>query len=593
MQFNKQQLEAINSINGAVAVIAGAGSGKSTVLVNRIENMVNNNIDEKDILAISFTKNTSKDLKQKLQNLNLSNVNIGTFHSICSRILIKEGYDLSNKIRDFEIDNLFKRISGDNKIDTKGILSFISYQKNYMRKYDDEFVYKETDFYEEDLRMFYKEYEAYKQKRNWFDYDDLLLLCYEILINNPFKYDFDYILVDEHQDSNLIQNKLIKLFCPKGNIFCVFDYRQAIYTFRGGNPEYCMNFKQEYPNAKIINLDTNYRSCKNIVDNANKFIKKYYGTYEYYSDSNANSKHNGEIKTYGNFKREDEAKQIVDLIEDKIKNGEKLEDISVLYRLNSHSIYVENELKLRNIPYYIDNNSSFFKRKEIECVLSCLRLIENPHDDGAFDSLLRIRPYPFTYLCNQTKEEIRKFAAKNGLSLFQSCTLIKCNKSWERNNLKEFDNIVNRLILQYTKNNNLNTLVDNVIKLFKLQEYIEDNYTNKEEIQERLESLKTFKSFIKGNNLSSFITYVYSDEDNNKKDKHKENKVQLMSIHKSKGLEFKNVFIIGIEDGKFPNKRTDLIEEARLFYVGITRSKENLYLSQIGLDNLFITEYAS
>ncbi|CAG7839927.1 ATP-dependent DNA helicase PcrA [Clostridium haemolyticum] len=595
VKFNKQQLEAINTLEGAVAVIAGAGSGKSTVLVNRIKNMVDNNINQDKILAITFTKNTSKDLKQKLHRLDLDNIHVGTFHSICSKILIEEGYNLSknNRIRDFEIENLFKKLNGGNRVDYKDIISFISYQKNYMRNYNDNFVYKESEYLESDLRIFYKEYEIYKQKKNWVDFDDLLLICLKVLNQNKNKYNFDYILVDEHQDSNLIQNELIKLLCPSKNIFCVFDYRQAIYTFRGGNPEYCMNFKHEYPNAQIINLNTNYRSCANIVNNANKFIKKYYGDYEYYSDSNASLLQNGNIQIYNNEKQEDEAVKIVNEIEKKIKEGENLEDIAILYRLNSHSIHIEHELKRRDIPYYIDNNGSFFKRKEIECILSCLRLVENPHDDGAVDMLLRYRPYPFTYIRNSTKENIRKLSAMNGLSLFQSFTLVNSSKKWELNNLKEFENIINRLNLQYKKEQNLKMLVDNIIKLLKLEDYIKNNYTNQEEIIDRLNSLNSFKSFIKGDNLSNFITYVYSDEDNNKKAKQKEDKVQMMSIHKSKGLEFKNVFIVGIEDGKFPNKKTNLIEEARLFYVGVTRPKENLYLSQINQGNKFIEEYVS
>ena len=145
--------------------------------------------------------------------------------------------------------------------------------------------------------MAYKEYEKFKKSKGMNDYDDYLLDCYNLLKNNKLKYTYDYILVDEHQDSNLVQNELIKLLCPSGNVFCVFDYRQAIYTFRGGNPEYCMNFKNEYKDAKVINLDYNYRSTKTIVDNSNNFIKKYYGNYEFYSDSISNNKNESNVET--------------------------------------------------------------------------------------------------------------------------------------------------------------------------------------------------------------------------------------------------------------------------------------------------------
>jgi DNA helicase-2/ATP-dependent DNA helicase PcrA len=329
IQFNKQQLEAINHYKGACAVIAGAGSGKSTVLLNRIDNLINTySVNENNILAITFTKNTADELKSKLNKMGYNNVNVGTFHGTCGKILTQEGYSI-NLIKEWEIEKCFKKIN--DKVDVEEVKSFIGYQKSYLKSYKDEFIYKSSDYTEDELRKYFKTYELMKSQSGTWDFDDYLIKCYELLKCNKGKYTYDFILVDEHQDSNLVQNLLIKELCPSGNVFCVFDYRQAIYSFRGGNTEYCMNFDKEYKNAKVINLDVNYRSKKNIVDKANGFIKRYYGDYEHYSDSIANDHSHGKINVNTYYKRDEEGKDVVDKIESMIKNGEKPDEIAVLY----------------------------------------------------------------------------------------------------------------------------------------------------------------------------------------------------------------------------------------------------------------------
>lgn len=399
-------------------------------------------------------------------------------------------------------------------------------------------------------------------------------------------------MVDEHQDSNLVQNLLLKELCPSNNIFCVFDYRQAIYTFRGGNPEYCMNFSKDWDSATVINLDMNYRSCNNIVDKSNAFIKKYYKNYKYYSDSQANIHKEGniDVKTY--YDKETEAIEVVDKVEEKIQNGENPEDIAILYRLNSHSGNIESELRKRNIDYHITNGASFFKRKEIEGIISYLRLIENPHDDGAFQNIFKLRNYPIKFFSNGVLGSIKKFAGLHNLSLYESFTMFNYSKSWQKSNVKVFENNMNKLRLQKDKNLDVTTLIDNVNKVFTMEDYIKTKYTNNDEIKDRIESIQTLKSFVKSNTLKSFLTHV--ENDNNGKIKKRgiqKGKVKLMTVHASKGLEFKNVFLISVEDGKFPHEKSKDIDEARLFYVGITRAKENLFLSQIYSGNRFIEEF--
>ena len=587
IKFNEQQLKAINHKDGACAVIAGAGSGKSTVMVERIKTLIENSVDGQDILAISFTRNTAKELKKKLKRKGISDVNTGTFHAICNKILIQEGLNPHKHVLNFEVKNAFNRYN-HGKVNTKEIMDFISYQKNYNRTYTDDFVFKETSYTDEELREYFKVYEDLKDKKKAMDFDDSLIKCLKILQKNPNKYTFKYVLVDEHQDSNLVQNMLIKSLCPSNNVFCVFDYRQAIYTFRGGNPEYCMNFNKEFPNATIINLDVNYRSTNNIVENANNFIKQYYGDYEFYSDGLSQNKDNGKIKILTNYGKE-EAKMIVDKIEKQLEDGANPSDFAILYRLNSSPEYIENELKVRDIDYFIDNESSFFKRKEINGILSILRLIQNPHDNEAFENVFNLRTKPLGFMSNNILDEITAYAAVNDKSYYEASQLIKYPQYWQEKNATKFDEYIYKLSLQYKKNNNLMKLINNVIVAFSMEEWLDNNFDSKEEVDERIEAFDTLKSFVRSNTLESFINYVYSSDKS--KRQCKEDCVKLMSVHKSKGLEFKTVFVIGIEDGKFPHKKSDILDEARLFYVAITRAKENLYISQIYEGNLFVEQY--
>ncbi len=591
LKFNEKQLQAINHYEKPCAVISSAGSGKSTVLLHRVKNLIEKyNVPEREILVITFTRNTGNELKDKLFKMGYSDVNVGTFHSVCRRILFNGGYDVSDTkmIKEWEVENLFKGIDKD--VDIKDVSSFISYQKNYNKTYNDEFVHKDSAYSEEDLRMYFKAYEDYKKDKGLYDFDDFLIECYKILKDNPKKYSYDFLLVDEHQDSNLLQNMLIKEWVRDNNIFCLFDYRQCIYKFRGSNPEYSMNFDKDWKDATIINMEVNYRSARNIVENSNNFIKKYYGDYEHYKDAVAYDKDNGfiDINTY--YSNEEESIGVVDEIE-RLINIEKVEpnEIAVLYRANSQSSYIENELIKRGIEYEITNDSSFFKRKEINGIMAYLRLINNPHDDNAFETIFKLRNYPIAFFSNSLLSNAKKFAGLNNLSLYEAFITMNYPNQWQTNNVNEFHKNVSRLRMQNDKNIGLIELINNIIKVFKLEDYIHDKYSNEEEINERLESLDTLKSFVKNNTIDSFINYVYSSNNKNKRNKGK--CVKLMSIHASKGLEFDNVFLIGVEDGKFPHEKSEVLEEARLFYVAVTRAKKNLYISEIGSGNRFIDEY--
>lgn len=591
-KFNSEQLLAIQHFKGACGVVAGAGSGKTSVLVNRIKNLIEtHNVPQENILAVSFTSNTSSEMRKKLKDMGYENVNAGTFHSVCRKILTQEGISVDKKLTEWDIDGCFKKI--DIKADSKDISSFISYQKSYRRKYTDSFVEKESKYSKSELKEFYKAYEKFKTSEKAHDYDDQLLLCLDVLEANRGKYTYEFILVDEHQDSNMIQQLLLKELCPSGNMFAVYDAKQSVYKFRGGNPEYAMNFAKDWENATIINLYKNYRSTKNIVENANKFIRPYFATYEHYVDSEANNVNDGIISLNTYYERETEGIEVADKIEKLIKNGEELNEIAVLYRNNSHSRYIENELKRRGIEYEIDNKNNFFNRKEVKWVISYLRFLSDPHNDYAFNDVLNTRNHPLKFLSAKVSGDIRSYSGMNDISMYEALIIKRYEKPFQQKAAREFEAIYNRLRLQMDRDISLSNLIKNIIKSFKIDLAIGENYLNKEDYEERMNDLEVLKSLAKGHSIPTFIEYIQGD---NTKKKKKKDAVKLMSIHKSKGLEYNTVFLVGVEDGAFPNEMADEDEEARVFYVAISRSKNDLHISQIGLGesgkgNQFILEY--
>lgn len=592
MKFNKKQELAIHFGLGAYAIIAGAGSGKSTVLTYRTQYLVNElGIDEEDILILSFTSNAKENMISKLKEIGIKNVQVHTFHSQCMKIMINEGYncDIIEDKDKYKITNLFRQY---NKKLTNGeisnIFSFIGYQKQYGIKYNEIFVPYEMMASENDIRECFRIYEQYKQDNNKTDYEDWINITTKILESNPSKYTYKFLMCDEHQDTNLIQNKLINLLCPSHNIMCVFDYRQSIFGFSGANPEYCMNFENDYNNSTIINLDINYRSCKNIVEYANSFIKPYYSDYKYYSDAQFNNKNNGIIEKLTTYSRDEESDVILEKVKGLIQNGENPNDIAILYRLSSNSDNLVKKFKDNKIKFDIKNNSSFFKKKEINFVLSILKLINDTSDDEAFENTYKSRGTDLKFLTKKEFENIKLYSDRYNLGLFQSLTAMKFYPDYKQRSVKRFINNIEKLRLQKDRNINLKDMLDNIYSLFDTDDFIKVNWESTQHIEHQ-ESLETLKSFAKGKNISSFIKFANGES----KTYNEENKdgIKMMTIHKSKGLEFKHVFIIGVEDGKFPHEKSSLLEEARLMYVAITRAKENLTISQIYEGNQFVEEY--
>lgn len=953
IKFNPQQLQVIEHKEGPISVIAGAGSGKSTVLVHRIKKLIENGVSQNEIVAITFTRNSANDLKKKLNSLGILDVNVGTFHSVLSKMLLENGIDVYKKVPTFEIRKRFNAVNFNSDLDD--ILSFISYQKCYMRGYNDVFVAKESAYVDYELSKYYQIYENLKKEKNAYDFDDYLLEALKILRVNPNAFKCKYLLVDEHQDNNMVQNLLMKEMCPSGNIMVVGDYRQClipttkiqtvegekeiknittndklivgagrgtvatinpeeimkkhyegkiikittksgkiiectpnhgifanrlikkpyvvylmyrpdygfrigqssnyttknkknkngfehrlttecgekiwaiktcetkeeacyyenyfafeyglplyvfnvksrnvmlnqekikklfnnidtynrgmkllndlnlffdmphyipegnsqhinvrismnmfgsnkknagtnsefvgynhelsfntinekfsekakeilngcvnlktnkqgfkffngrksngyhdqlmeqaykledldkknklivkatlsntcdkmelypasniregmeiamyngssienelvvkietydyfgtvydinvphyrnyiannivthncIYAFRGAEPRYFMNFHKDYPNAKVVNLDNNYRSGSEIIDNANNFIRNYYGGYEHYSDSIATSDIKGKTTVEIYETAEDEAEDIANAIQNMLCSGVMPKDIAVLYRLNSMPHQLEMSLIKRNIPYHIENDNNFFKSKQLVPIISCLRLLEDNNDDEAFLDLLQTRCYPFTYVPKVATRQIEEYAFQHGISYLEASVNAPIGDKQVQTFIG-FKNMLSSLKKQYHQNDSALFMSEKIIFALKLQAYIEQTWTG-EEIERRKNSVKSFLLFTENATVKNFLKFVQNGKRTAKKSD--ENAVQLMTIHKSKGLEWNNVFVMGLQEGKFPSKKAKLEEEARLFYVAITRPKNKLFISQLGQYNTFCNQY--
>ncbi len=585
IKFNEQQKKVIEHDKGPISVIAGAGSGKSTVLVHRIKRLIEKGVPERNITAITFTKNSADDLKKKLNSLGILNVQVGTFHSVLSKMLLLNGIDVFKKVPMFEIRKRFNAVNFNS--DVEDILSFISYQKCYLKSHNDVFVAKPSIYLDYELAKYYKIYEDLKAEKRAYDFDDWMIEALKILRVNPNAFHCEYLLVDEHQDNNMVQNMLIKEMCPSKNIMVVGDYRQSIYGFRGAEPKFFMNFHKDYPNATVVNLDHNYRSAYKIIDNANHFIKNYYGGYEYYSDSISTVEAPGKIKFEVYDTSEDEAEDIANSIQNLLCSGTMPKDIAVLYRLNSMAPELEMSLIKRNIPYHVENDNNFFKSKQLVPIISVLRLLENINDDEAFMDIVQTRCFPFTYVPKSTVKIIEEYAFNNGVNYVEASVNAPIGER-QIQTFQGFKNLLSSLKRQYNVNNSALFMSEKIIFALKLQGFIEQTWSG-EEIERRKNSVKSFLIFTESSTVKNFLKFVQNGKRTAKKSD--ENAVQLMTIHRSKGLEWKNVFVMGLQEGKFPSQRAPLEEEARLFYVAVTRPQTNLHISQIGPYNTLGNQY--
>lgn len=590
-QLNDMQRKAVTTTEGPLLVLAGAGSGKTKVLTSRIAYLLKEkNVSPDNILAITFTNKAAKEMKIRVVNL-IGNVGysmrISTFHSLGLSIL-KEHYDLIGYEKNFTILDsddslsLIKKIVKDLDLDPKFfnpkmIRNKISCAKNELMDSCEYMRYANADI-EEKIVKVYERYEKRLKANNSFDFDDLLMLPIKILRDNPsvlksYQEKFKYVLVDEYQDTNQAQYILTKMLSAKYNNLCVVgDNDQSIYMFRGANYRNILNFEKDYKNASVIMLEENYRSTKNILNVANDIIKNNKARKEKVLWTNNPVGDKIKYKRASNEK--DESIYVVREIEKLINNGVSLSEIAVLYRANAQSRNIEEVLLRENIPYKVVGAFYFYNRKEIKDLIAYLKLIYNSNDDN---SLMRIINVPKRGIGLKSIENLSMKAISNNTSMFDALETPK---------ELEFKCVIENL-KEKSESLSLTELVDEILKQTGMQEELELEKTIEADVRlENLEEFKTItKSFEEREGLVSLEQFL--DEISLVSDveeyKNNTNVVTLMTIHSAKGLEFDNVFLIGMEEGLFPhsnclNDNEEIEEERRLCYVAVTRAKKNLVL---------------
>ena len=600
-ELNPKQREAVVQTEGPCLVIAGAGSGKTKVLTYKISYLMQEkNIKPWNILAITFTNKAANEMKERVQALvgdAINDIWLGTFHSICVRILRKFidriGYDHSFAIFDTTdqktlIKNCMKELNIDPKLFTeKSILAEISNAKNEMltpEKYEEK---ANGDYRREVTSKVYYLYQKKLKENNAIDFDDIINFTIQILLDNAEILDyytdkFKYVLVDEYQDTNKSQFMLVSLLASKlGNITVVGDNDQSIYRFRGADITNILNFEKDFPGSTIIKLEQNYRCTGNILKAANEVIKHNENKYE---KKLWTQNEEGALPFV--FCGDDEYEEASFLVQEinKLKREEyyKYSDFVVLYRMNSQSRAIEDVLRREDIPYKIVGGLKFYERKEIKDIIAYLRLIANTSDNL---SLERIINEPKRGVGKTSIENIEKIASELGISMYQ--IIKEADKYLPRifNNTREFVQTIEEL---RTLDIPVSELIKQTLNKTGYTKALENE--NTVEAESRIQNLEEFLTvameFEKesaDNSLTEFLESISlsSDTDNIEET---DNMVTLMTLHSAKGLEYQTVFLVGMEDGIFPGIRSidnpeDIEEERRLFYVGITRARRNLYMT--------------
>ena len=599
-ELNDRQKEAVLYNDGPLLIIAGAGAGKTKTLTTKIAFLIEEkDVNPENILAITFTNKAAKEMKDRLYKMLGSvvyDLQVSTFHSFGLRLL-KENYEILGYDKNFVImdsdDSLtiVKKIIKDMDYDPKiynprAIRNKISSCKNELMTPEQYERYAVSD-YEKVVKEVYEKYDKKLLNNNSVDFDDLLLLPIKLFKKYPdvlekYQNKYQYILIDEYQDTNEAQYILTKLLSEKYRmITCVGDDSQSIYSFRGANYKNILNFENDYKDAKTILLEENYRSTSTILDAANQVIKN--NTMR--KDKNLwTSRGVGEkIKYFRANSERDEADYVAGKIKELQDKGVEPEDIAVLYRTNAQSRVLEEEMLKENIPYKIIGSINFYSRKEIKDLLAYLRLIHNSKDNV---SLLRIINTPKRGIGLKTIENLTNKADIEGISIFEA---IDSGKELE------FKNTIEKL-KEISKDLTLTELIDKVLDASGLKQELESEKTLESEV--RLENLEEFKSITKEFeereglvSLEEFLleTSLVSDIEEYKNDP---NRISLMTVHSVKGLEFKHVFVVGLEEGIFPHmnslmENSEVEEERRLMYVAITRAKDDLHLINARRRTLF------
>ncbi|MGB9882940.1 MAG: ATP-dependent helicase [Microgenomates group bacterium] len=555
VSLNPQQKEAVLNIQGPSIILAGAGSGKTRVLIAKVLNLIENHkINPKNILMITFTNKAADEMKKRI-GLSYQLGYIGTFHSFCAQVLRIDGQFINLKENFFIYDetdqlslikSIIKKVTLSRKYNPSYFLNRISSAKNQMiseKKYLNFF----KDFAAEDVAIIYEKYQQELKENNAVDFDDLLNKTVELFTIEPkilekYQDKYQYILVDEFQDTNFVQYLLTKLLGQKyQNVTVVGDFSQSIYSWRGAEIENLKKFEKDFKKVKIFYLEKNYRSTQTILDFAYKVISKNQTHPILYLHTDKNE--GDEIEFYEASSEEDEAIFLADKIE-ALQSQYLLDEIAVLYRTNAQSRVIEEVFLHRSIPYILIGGTRFYERREIKDVLSYLRLLINPNDKLAKERILKLGKGRF--------KKFQDYYQANQEDFFKKTT---------------------------------NQLIEDI---FQATGYLDQFDINDEEDYSRIENIKELKSvanvYPQVNEFLQQVALVESEYFEGEKLSKNKNGVKLMTLHQAKGLEFSVVFIVGVEEGILPHSRSlddnySIEEERRLFYVGITRAKEKLIIT--------------
>lgn len=611
--LNPQQAEAVINTEGPMLIMAGAGSGKTKVLTCRVANLLQKGVRPYRILAITFTNKAAAEMRERVNNMSgpaAKDVWLFTFHAFCARFLRMEidklpGYGGNFAIYDTaDSQNLIKQILKEMNLDDKrfqpsGILSRISNAKNALQDAA-AFARQAGDFYEQKVADIYSRYERKLQLNNALDFDDLLMLSIKLLQENKevrekYQDRFDYLLVDEYQDTNHAQYLLTKFLAAKHRNICVVgDADQSIYGWRGADIQNILDFEKDYPDAKVIKLEQNYRSTQIILDAANAVIENNTGRKP--KNLWTENKSGADIIYFQAVDERDEARFVIEQLQNLQRTeNKKLGDMAILYRTNTQSRIFEEMLIKSGISYNMVGGLKFYERKEIKDIIAYLRVIFNPADSL---SLLRIINVPKRGIGDASLAKIQAYAAASNVSLFEAVSNAAAIDGLSSRFVSKLDDLAGIIfeLMNLANEAPVEDLIDRVLRDTGYLEELENERTP--QAQSRIDNLhelisvaQEFAASEEENNLENFLAHValVSDIDDTELG---EDAITLMTLHSSKGLEFPVVFLVGMEEGLFPHARTlmdetEIEEERRLCYVGITRAKEKLFLSSTKMRTIY------
>ncbi|WP_261180674.1 ATP-dependent helicase [Anaerobacillus sp. CMMVII] len=600
-QLDESQWDAVSTTEGPLLVLAGAGSGKTRVLTSRTAYMLTEKaIAANRLLLVTFTTKAAKEMKNRMRffkdisKTDLNTLVVGTFHSVFYKMLMhhQPSQWQPNKLMkwDWQREQIIKKASGELGIDEKEFafdqaLSQISYWKNHLLMPSE---IKTNNDWEELVKSLYQHYEQTKLESQQFDFDDMLLGCYQLLEENQgllekYQERFSYILVDEFQDINKVQYKIVTMLAKKSKNLCVVgDDDQSIYSFRGSDPSYILNFQQEFPNPKIVTLNYNYRSNHAIVSSGKNVISQ---------NKNRRDKSILAVRENGNpplqffpYDEEEEATMIVTDIKEKIENGATPNDFAVLFRTNSSSRAIFERLVASSLPFHIEQDGeSFYLRRTVRKALAYLKLAYHPDDQEAIKELLGA-----LFIKQSSLRDLKAFSILHDCSLLEALAKLTDIHPFQQKKLKKLIPLFKQL-RQFSPREALEW----VEKEMGLNEYVKKHGNEGNVIDKGSDDLRDLKvAAASHERISDFLQHVDHIIEKAKEFKGQpetETSIKLMTVHRAKGLEFKTVYILSVVEGGFPHdysleslREGDLApleEERRLMYVAITRAMEGLYLS--------------